>query len=180
MGHRLFVAVPLPPQLAEQLSRYAESAAPPDARRPPAENLHVTVHFLGPVDTPPETVAGALCDACAELAPFDLRVTGPAWAPQRRPRMLWAELEPDPAFADAGEAAARALAPFAPAAPPRRPGRPHVTLARLRDRPPGTPPPPLELDDPIVHVDALALVESKLSPRGATYVTVASAPLGRT
>ncbi len=180
MGHRLFVAVLLPPRTAEQLAAYAAAAAH-DARRPPADNLHVTVHFLGQVDAPADELAGALAAACATLPRFDLRVAAGAWAPRRRPRMLWAALKPHPGFVRTAEQVACALAGLAPAARPPRTGRPHVTLARLREDAPRHAPPPLGLDDPVIAVDAITLMESRLSPRGSTYAALSSAPLlGRT
>jgi len=180
MGRRLFAAVLLPPRTAEQLAAYAAAAAP-GARRPPADNLHVTVHFLGQVDAPADELAGALAAACAPLPRFDLRVAAGAWAPRRRPRMLWAALEPHPGFVRAAEQVASALSGLAPAARPPRTARPHVTLARLREDPTPHAPPPLELDDPVITVDAIALMESRLSPRGSTYAALSSAPLlGRT
>ena len=179
MGRRLFAAVLLPPRTAEQLAAYAAAAAP-GARRPPADNLHVTVHFLGQVDAPADELAGALAAACAPLPRFDLRVAG-GGGPRRRPRMLWAALEPHPGFVRAAEQVASALAGLAPAARPPRTGRPHVTLARLREDAPSHAPPPLGLDDPVIAVDAITLMESRLSPRGSTYAALSSAPLlGRT
>lgn len=95
--------------------------------------------------------------------------------------MLWAALEPHPGFVRTAEQVASALAGLAPAARPPRTGRPHVTLARLREDAPRPAPPPLGLDDPVIAVDAITLMESRLSPRGSTYAALSSAPLlGRT
>jgi|1186.fasta_scaffold73599_3 2'-5' RNA ligase len=178
MARRLFLAAHLPRRTAEELAAYAARAAPKDARLPPVENLHVTVHFLGRVEVPPEEVAAALTAACAGSEPFTLRLVGGVWTPRRRPRMLWAAIEPHPSFAQLAQSAAAALEPLVPSARPPRPGKPHVTLARLRSSPDGEPS-ALELDDPLVPVDQVDVVESLLSPRGARYETLAAVPLGR-
>jgi 2'-5' RNA ligase len=178
MARRLFLAAQLPPHTAEELAAYAARAAPDGARLPPAENLHVTVHFLGRVEVPPEDLVDALADACAQLQPFPMRLAGGTWAPRRRPRMLWEALEPNPCFVELARSAASALEPLVPDARPPRPGKPHVTLARLRSAPSGSPP-PLEVEEPLVPVAGIDLVESRLSPKGARYETLATVPLGR-
>src|SRR6185312_2745679 len=130
---RLFVAAIPPPALAQRLAKAAAALAPPELRVAPAENLHVTIHFLGEVD--PDAVPaleGALADACAGGEPTVLTLDAIGPGPPRRPRMLWATATPRPVYAEIVEAVRAASTPYAPNARGARPGTPHLTLARLR------------------------------------------------
>jgi 2'-5' RNA ligase len=168
---RLFVAVPLPAATASMLAgRVPERAG---LRPLPAENLHVTVHFLGGVEE--EAAAGlpqALATAVAGQEPFTLQLAELVAMPKRRPRMLWAALKPDDRFTALAAAVAEEVAPSVPAARPPRPARPHITLARGDASGVGE---PLEGG---VAVDRLELVRSHLGRGGARYETIAVAPLG--
>jgi 2'-5' RNA ligase len=98
-----------------------------------AENLHLTLKFLGDVER--DRVA-ALADRLGALAaatpPFSLRVAGVGAFPSlARPRVLWVGVAASPlaSFADAVELVCRAAGFPAEA----RPLRPHVTLGRVRE-----------------------------------------------
>jgi len=177
---RLFVAAIPPPALAQRLAKAAAALAPPELRAAPAENLHVTIHFLGEVD--PDAVPAleaALADACAGGEPTVLTLDAIGPGPPRRPRMLWATATPTLAYAEIVEAVSAASTPYAPNARGARPGTPHLTLARLRGRAdlrrwPGAQP----LEDASFPVTELALVRSELGPGGPTYTTIARLPLG--
>jgi RNA 2',3'-cyclic 3'-phosphodiesterase len=179
---RAFVAIPLPEQLREELAGYAAGAVASFAGRAmPAENLHVTVHFLGSVpNSDEEPLRAALAPACASLAPFSMRLAAAALAPPGKPRMIWAQLEAPSELADLARAVAASAEPFAPRARPARTGNPHVTLARLRRRPPrATELPPLAAAGTDIAVAACELVRSDLGPGGSHYTTLAVLPLGR-
>jgi 2'-5' RNA ligase len=171
---RLFVALPLPPPVRARLAAYATPL--PGVRWLPADNLHLTVHFLGEVDgdaLPP--LAEALAGACRARPAFELALERVGPAPRRRPRMVWAWAGGEPRLAALAEAVAAAAAPFAPAARPPRTEHPHVTLARLRGRPPaGLPDAPV---DERVRATACELVQSRLGPGGAAYTTLVVLPL---
>jgi 2'-5' RNA ligase len=141
-----------------------------------AENLHITLKFLGGVETPRlELVEKALERAVAGAAPFDLTIAGlGAFPTPTRPRVIWAG-------AVGGKSELVALAgrverELAPIGFPReeRPFSPHVTLGRVRE--------PRRNErlgealvrtatDPFgtVRVERLSLMRSDLSPRGARY-----------
>ncbi len=163
MPLRLFVAVPLPDRLREGLAAYGRALPAPGVRWLPADNLHVTVRFIG--DTPerdlPDLIA-RLREACATHPRFVLRVDGV----RPRPRMVWATIEPSERYArlahDLGGDG-------------DRPPRPHITIARCRRRPPPLPPP--ALGDPRVPVDTCELMSSRLGRSGAVYSLVARLPL---
>ena len=177
---RAFVAIPLPEPLREELAAYAAEAARDLGARPtPAENLHATVHFLGAVnDRHADALAAALARVCAGFPALTLRVTEAALAPPGRPRMVWARLEAPDELAELSRAVAVAADRLAPDARTPRTGNPHVTLARLRRRPPrGTALPPLPAAGTTVAVEACVLVRSELGQGGSRYSTIATLPL---
>lgn len=135
--HRLFVAVPLPPEpLAACRALVDQVRSGPLGRAPRwvhVDNLHLTVRFLG--DTPPDLVpdvALAVADALAGRSAFDVDLAGAGMFPgPRKPRTLWLGIERG---AEELGALADALdAPLAPLGwpPDDRPYRPHLTVARL-------------------------------------------------
>jgi RNA 2',3'-cyclic 3'-phosphodiesterase len=177
---RLFVAAIPPPALARQLADAAAELAPPELRPTPAENVHVTIHFLGDVDADAvPALAEALADACVHHAPIELTVDAVAPGPPRRPRMLWGTATATPAYEALVNGVAAAAEPHAPDARPGRPGTPHLTLARPRGRarvrewPDARP-----LAGARIPLTELALVRSELDPDGPRYTTLATLPLG--
>lgn len=175
---RLFVAVPLPDRLASQLQ--AAAAAVPGLRETRRENLHVTVHFLGPVA--PELVApltAALAPACARAEAFDLAFEAVVPAPPRRPRMLWARAAPSSHYAALAHAAAGAAAGAAPGSGELRTSSPHVTLARARDRSTRVRwPEPVALAGAALHVSECVLMRSDPGAGGTRYTPLATFTLG--
>jgi RNA 2',3'-cyclic 3'-phosphodiesterase len=159
-----------------------DDEAPPRPGAPP----HLTIRFLGEVG--PDVIAGvvaAMPDAMAMLAPFDLALGGVGAFPSAdRPRVVW--LGVTDGAAEVRRLATRVGEALAPIGVPPESGEfvPHVTLFRVRTprdrdrarallegatRPPVAPP---------VRVRALALKESRLSPRGPEHRTVREFPLG--
>lgn len=183
---RLFVAAwpdaALRAELADVLPALREIGAP--VRWVPAENLHVTLQFLGDVESSRVAgLTGVLEDALRNVAAFPARLGKLGAFPERGvPRVFWA------GFADgARELAAlasvteRALLPGGFVAASERPYRAHVTLGRSKE--------PRGLErlqrfaeewSPKGGVHTIAevrLVESRLDPRGAVYAPVARFPL---
>ena len=173
---RAFVAVPAPPALSAQLVAGVSPA--PGVRRLPAENLHLTVVFLGEVAE--EAVPGltqGVAAACRGHEPFELRLERIGPAPPRRPRMIWGWFEAEPHLTALADAVAQACAEGAPHARPPRTEHPHITVARLgRGHRPST-----LADTPAsgaLPVRDCLLMSSALSPKGATYTELARMPLG--
>ncbi|MEW5989800.1 MAG: RNA 2',3'-cyclic phosphodiesterase [Chloroflexota bacterium] len=135
---RLFVAVPIPPDVGAQVGRVlAEARAElgDEGRRirwVQLEGLHVTLRFLGPTpaDRVPD-VAAALERAVTGEAPFEVRLAGAgAFPAAARPRALWLGIR---SGADALGRLAEALDAELRAAGwgvEARPFRPHLTIAR--------------------------------------------------
>ena len=185
---RLFIAAEIDPALARELTRVAgEVRARVDTHAPrakltwvPPDRLHFTVRFIGELDERRvSTIAGVLA-APLSLAPFDLTMAGIGAFPSRgRPRVIWAGISEGrhPMTALEAEVSARLATCGIP--PEGREYSPHLTLARVRDAASlrardvleGVPQGPFGA----TRVDAITLFESRLSPKGPTYV-----PLQRT
>jgi 2'-5' RNA ligase len=190
-ARRLFVALEPPDPvrrrlaaLAADLRRDARRAAD-DVRWVAAENLHLTLQFLGAV--PEERVAdvtAAVAAAAAASRPLALEVKGAGGFPNaRRPRVIWLGLAGDVAGAIALAAdLGRRLAPLG-FPPEGRPWSAHLTVGRARD-PRGAPglagalAGPSEAEGIPWRAADLVLFESHLSPKGPRYEAIARASLG--
>lgn len=146
-------------------------------------NLHVTLKFLGP--THPELIT-SICErlqmAAADVLPFvwELRSIG-AFPSSKRPSIIWAGLSTDnpcqQLAADIGESLTDLGFPIE-----TRKFKPHVTLARVKGRPP-------EAIFDLLHrhdetrfgrrqVTTIKLMQSELQQSGAIYTTLKTIPLG--
>lgn len=131
---RLFVAIDLPQDVKEALS--ALCAGVPGARWVPAENMHVTLRFIGEVNgTLRDDIIEALSGVRADG--FDLEMQGVGhFETRRQPHALWVRVvrsEPLLRLRESVEnAVQRAGLP-----PESRKFMPHVTLARLKEAPAG-------------------------------------------
>ena len=170
--------------VAAQLRRHCEQQAP-EARLTwiPAERLHLTLRFIGEVDDPlAERIVGALRDP-APMAPFTIAFDGVgAFPPKGPPRVIWIGV------VEGREAVVRAESMIGDRllelGIPRedRPYSPHLTLARVRDARGLR---VARLVDGIssslgrTPVAAITLFQSKLSPKGPTYVVLERTSLAR-
>lgn len=135
-AHRLFVAVPVPPEALDACRALIDGVrrgpAGRGARWVRTENLHLTLRFLGatPADRVP-AVEAAVRRAAAGIGAFDVRLAGAgAFPPSGRPRALWLGI-----VGGAAELGAIASALEEPLSelgwpPDGRPFRPHLTVAR--------------------------------------------------
>jgi 2'-5' RNA ligase len=169
---RLFVALELP---AERRAELAALSADLGGKPEPAEQIHLTLRFIG--DAGPERQAALDASFAAIAAPaFSLVLTGGGTFPERgRPRVVWAGLEPYEPLLELArrvELACRASG----LTEDRYAFSPHVTLARLRpDRGPPGPGFAAAMErvrayaaEPFL-VRAFTLFSSVMSPRGSTY-----------
>jgi 2'-5' RNA ligase len=173
-GHcaRLFFALWPAPPLRDALAAWARDHAPERARPVPADNLHLTLAYLGPL--PAAGVAAAhAAGAGLRAAPVTLTLTRVEhWA---RPRLLCAVPDPgpDPLAALAAALSAALVRQRLPVE--SRPFRSHVTLVRKVARPPTD----QRLTPALAwHGDRLALVASESPPGGVRYRELAGWPLG--
>jgi 2'-5' RNA ligase len=164
---RLFLGLPIPPELAQALTRLTQAIELPKGRRTAPENLHLTLVFLGEVAEPK---LPAIEQELSELrfAPFSLKLTSLNTFP--RAGVLFAEIEPTGPLLhlQAKLAASMARCGFAPDA---RPYHPHITLARLHgplrlNKSHQALPPSLQRS---FRADTVNLYRSHLAPTGAHY-----------
>lgn len=184
---RLFVALNLPDQRKKQV--HAAAAPLRDMGLPvrwvPPEDLHVTLKFLGEVD--PDHVSrleNALKQVGGSNSAFEAQVANfGAFPTIRRPRVIWAGVDPSPAvrclkqdlewaLSDCGfERETRAF-------------HPHVTLGRAEKE--GGAGAFRGLDEKVADMEfstsfavrSLVLMRSHLSRTGSRYSVVSSSTLG--
>ncbi len=129
---RLFVAIALPQDLRDRLEGLRDGL--PGAKWVAAENLHLTLRFIGEAD------GGECHDIDAALAglrfeSFPLQIEGLGhFGEGRRLRALWAGVAPNPDLERLQGKIERALQ-SAGMEPSKRKYKPHVTLARFKSGP---------------------------------------------
>ncbi|MBW8707985.1 MAG: RNA 2',3'-cyclic phosphodiesterase [Alphaproteobacteria bacterium] len=174
---RLFVALPIPDQVAQGL--LLMQGGVPGARWQGREQLHLTLRFIGEVDG---RDARALDDALSGIdAPgLDLQLHGVGQFGNKQPHALWAAARPNPMLDHLQRKVDNAI---------RKVGQPqdshkftpHVTLARLRH-------PDLDkvrewlvthalATSPEFAVNAFSLYSSKLTSDGSIYRVEQDYPL---
>jgi 2'-5' RNA ligase len=182
---RLFIAIPLPPELAARAFQILPASLPA-LRRVTTENLHLTLAFLG--NTPEgrlDDVVAAARQASALVSPFALSFDRAGRFPERgRPRVVWlgiAEGEGGVLELGAGVYAglrSRGLR-F-----DDRPLAPHLTLARVVEdasaaeaKTVGAALEDLAIEGLRFEVSEIAVVQSVLSPKGPRYTALSTVPL---
>jgi 2'-5' RNA ligase len=147
------------------------------------DNLHVTLKFLGQTDVNLVPEVRALMERAAHSrTSSELSITGLGVFPHaERPNVVWAGLQGADTLASL---AAELEAGLEPHGFPRenRPFVPHLTLARVKARPPEP------LRDLLsrhaktafgqAKIDHVELIRSEPGPEGSQYTVLATAPLG--
>ncbi len=175
---RLFIALDLPASVRAELAAWAAQAAPPEVRRVPAENLHVTLAFLGSRSGDEAAAARGLMPMLARPL-GDLVTAGALWLPPRRPGVLSVSLVAEASLAALHEELVAALTEAIGFVPERRGFRPHVTVGRIArgvriDTRRALDPPPPQLRVP---ARSLVLYRSRTAPEGARYEALSSVAL---
>lgn len=187
---RLFVAIPVPDAVREEMLRVQRELQPLMARgvvrwaKP--EQFHLTLRFLGDVSS--DRVAGlrdSLRVACAGERVLPLRAQGVGFFPNARsPRVLWIGVnDAESRLGDLQRKIEAAVQPFT-AEPGGERFAGHVTLGRFKQSGPS------EIKALTGHAEtmktrvfgewtapAIELLRSELSPTGAHYSSLATFPL---
>ena len=178
---RLFIAIEIPSEIRKGFAAFLSElrAVAPTAKWVRAENLHVTLKFLGHTDPSNlEKIVNAL-RAIRNSQPVTLEFRGLGFFPnERRPRVFWAGMDSSPNLQPLGQDIDRSMNALGFSLE-ERPFAPHLTLARFN--PPGLPP---ALAAALkqhasrkfgsVTAREFHLIESKLKPSGAEYTTLQS------
>ncbi|HEX2529480.1 MAG TPA: RNA 2',3'-cyclic phosphodiesterase [Geminicoccus sp.] len=126
---RIYIALDLPEDVVDQVDRLCVGL--PDVRWTDADDLHVTLRFIGEVDHATfEEIGEALADVSAP--PFDLQLQGVGHFPPRgQPTTLWLGVAPSEGLQTLKRRVDRHLASLGIPADPRK-YAPHLTIARIR------------------------------------------------
>jgi RNA 2',3'-cyclic 3'-phosphodiesterase len=180
---RLFLALQIPPAVRKNLAEFlaelrALSSQPRWVR---AENLHVTLKFIGEVQPDKLKATRRALSAVHSGQEVALDFRGLGFFPnEKRPRVFWAGIEASTNLVQLASDVDRVLAELG-FPPEKRPFSAHLTLARFE--PPGA---PQNLRAVIrenakrefgsVAAKEFHLIESKLKPGGAEYTTLETFP----
>jgi 2'-5' RNA ligase len=176
---RLFVGIELDDRIRNEIEDLVRPWRSLDGFRwVPAENLHLTLAFLGWVEVSTvDAIVDRLPTAAARPHAFSTRLSGAGRFPERgKARVLWVGLD------DAG-GALTALAETVQGSlqdsfqREDRPYRPHITVARAR-RPVAVPGLETGGGSSSFDVDEIALFESHLGRQHARYEVLARSQLG--
>ncbi len=167
---RVFVGIALPEDLRLRLAGLC--AGVPGAKWVAPENLHLTLRFIGEVE---EWLAEDLDAALARIRAPAFALTFDridAFGSRRRPRMLWAGVERNPAL-ERLHGGVEAAVTRQGLDPESRKFMPHATLARLKGTAPARLGAYLSAHGGFRHgpvpVDRFTLYSSRLGKAGAVY-----------
>jgi len=180
---RLFIAIEIPADVRSALASFLQElrAIAPGVKWVRAENLHVTLKFLGHTDEAKLSAIEEVLDKVRSANPVNLEFRGLGFFPsEKRPRVFWADMEASATLKTLASDVDNATHEFGFPLEDR-PFTPHLTLARFES--PRIPP---ELSAAIVRNVArdfgsmttteFHLIESKLKPTGAEYTTLHTFP----
>ena len=190
-GHlRLFVAIPVPGQVRDEILRVQRDLQPlvprEVARWTRPNQFHLTLRFLGNVPvTDVENLKQSVESACRDVPPLALVAKSIGFFPNpRSPRVIWAGINDDEGkLVDLQKRIETAVSPFS-AEPGEKQFQGHVTLARLKN------PRPSETRGLAAWVQTLTdrtfgswmageieIIQSELAASGAHYTSLAVFPL---
>ena len=187
---RAFIAIELPSELRQQLTRLQaklKSANQPRIKWVNPDGIHLTLKFLGNIPTSDiDRITQAMTEAARQITPFYLETQALGAFPSlKRVQVVWLGLggEVDK-LKKLQQLVENKLASLG-FATEQRPFKPHLTLARL-----GNEVPPVERQrlgeliagtrfetDCNIKVDGINLMRSQLTRTGAIYSRIGSATL---
>ncbi len=178
---RCFIAINLPRELKEHIHASIKDikAIGHGIKWVDKENLHITVKFLGDVNTANiERISNTLADVAGKTAAFELRIDHFGVFPsERKPRVLWVGCENEEPYIRLAGSVDEALSRLGFEMEKKKPTA-HVTIARCKF--------PKEATDVVqrlssksfqpinLFVDSVQLMRSTLTPKGAIYEIISS------
>jgi 2'-5' RNA ligase len=175
---RLFIALCLDESTRQLLGGLGRNI--PGARTVPAEQLHLTLRFIGDVDGAVfHDIKEQLCLLQSPPVTFCIKGVG-HFPPRGNPRVLWAGIEPAGAVIMLRNRVNTVLSRCGIQKEQRK-FHPHITLARLNRSPAGRVARFLSanslLELPAATVDTVTLFSSKLTNKGAIHTIEGQFPL---
>jgi len=177
--YRLFVAVDLPESVKSSIKAICNGL--PDARWVDVQQLHLTLRFIGEVDS---GLFNGIKNSLAEVSEtsFSLTLNGVGcFPPKRPPRVLWIGMESNTTLIRLAEKVERILVEKNGLEPDQRKFSPHITIARFRESTPA------KITDYLTRngsfrtesfpVDEFHLYSSTLTRAGAEHKREISYPL---
>lgn len=150
-----------------------------DVKWVPAENLHITLKFLGHISEETlERVKERLYEIASFFKPFRLRFNGIGFFPDRkRPRVIWIDISDSDVLKNLQDMIEERLAEIG-LAREERGFSPHLTIGRIRslrdrERLVGIVETIKDREFGIIDVDRVSLMKSDLRPGGAQYSVIA-------
>ncbi|MBU0668108.1 RNA 2',3'-cyclic phosphodiesterase [Patescibacteria group bacterium] len=178
MKKRLFVSIPLPPEMMSVLSDYERNNLLPDVQWVNEENLHVTVFFCGDVEEADISRLDArIGDALKGVRAFDLGWKEILFAPPGKvKRMVWGEYHSNAGFDALAGTVYDAVKPFVDASIKKSRGRmiPHITMARFKNPAVADKVRLPQTDPGMLNVRNVELMSSELKPEGSLYTVLSS------
>lgn len=187
---RLFIAIELPDAVKtglKQVQGYLKSEDRSWAKWVDPDSIHLTLKFLGNVDTAKiEPISRSMQDAADMMSPFDLKISGLGCFPNfQRMQVIWVGLNGD--MDSLQKLQNNIELHVSPLGFPgeKRPFKPHLTLCRIREnitsnqrqstsevmaRTHVNP-------DLTIKVNSVSLMRSRLTPNGAMYTRISLAKL---
>lgn len=186
MALRCFIAVEIPDAMKEAIHEITAGLKKTgaDVKWVPAENIHVTMKFLGKTEEGlVDAIKEALSKKLSAYHPFYIKINGIGYFPEKRtPRVIWAGIEESDGLLSLYEAVESETAGLG-FIPEERPFSPHLTIGRVKS--PRRMPQVLEkienlrhLDFGLLEVKEVSLMKSELGPDGAKYYCMAKIPFG--
>jgi len=174
---RLFVAIPVPDEVAEQLELIQSGMT--NARWQSREQLHLTLRFIGEVEGRDAALIDDLL-AGIDAPGFSLELHGTGQFGNKHPHALWAGVRSNPALLHLQRKVESAIQ-RAGLPGDRQNYTPHVTLARLRGAPVGRVMDYLTdqalFTSPAFDVGSFNLYSSVLTSDGSVYRVESEYPL---
>ena len=187
---RVFVAVDLPDTVKAEMGKLIaliEALEVRGVRSVRAEGLHLTLRFLGDVDSGDiPSIISAMDTAAVESEPFDLALMGTGAFPNAAaPRTLWVGVEGELDRLSILQTGVQSALEEVGFNRTRERFNPHVTVARFRDRVSTehstrvTDALNHAIPSPIaVRVDSIVLMRTTPQPGGSIYTPIHTSPLG--
>lgn len=171
-SERLFFALWPEPQQQHAWADLAESLVPADSGRLlPAQNLHITLLYLGEVGSETRLMLEQKADAI-HAKPFELKFE--RFGHWRKPQVVWWGPKQTPEPLQKLVQSLRQAAQVCGIEVEQRPYQAHLTLARKVRHAPGR----ISAEPYEWQVDEFSLVRSTLLPEGAHYEVICRWPLG--